>query len=194
LIDQGKDFGIKPAGMLALDVARLEAGFILLEVDYIGAEKALIASQRYAPFEIGLGWTVDLKKDHFVGQESLRELSRRGPSRQIVGLEIDLSEYESLYKQVGLAPQFPLAAWRGGVPVYKDGRQVGRASTGAWSPTLKKYIALATVDKAVTEPGTKLDMEVTIEFARKTAGATVVETPFFDPPRKRALPAPSNGR
>jgi aminomethyltransferase len=194
LIDRGKDFGIKPAGMLALDVARLEAGFILLEVDYIGAEKALIAVQRYAPFEIGLGWTVDLKKDHFVGQESLRELNRRGPSRQIVGLEINPGDYEDLYKQAGLPPQFPLAAWRGGVPVFKDGRQVGHATTGAWSPTLKKYIALATVEKAFTEPGTMLDMEVTIEHARKTAGATVVKTPFFDPPRKRALSAPSNGR
>jgi aminomethyltransferase len=194
LIDRGKNFGIKPAGMLALDVARLEAGFILLEVDYIGAEKALISSQRYAPFEIGLGWTVDLKKDPFVGQESLRELDRRGPSRQIVGLEINLSEYEGLYKQIGLAPQFPLAAWRGGIPVYKDGRQVGHATTGAWSPTLKKYIALATLEKAFTDIGTKLAMEVTIEHARKTAGATVVKTPFFDPPRKRALSAPSNGR
>jgi aminomethyltransferase len=187
LVERGKDFGIKPAGMLALDVARLEAGFILLEVDYIGAEKALIPAQRYAPFEIGLGWTVDLKKDHFVGQRTLRKLDRQGAPRQIVGLEIDLSEYESLYEQVGLAPHFPLAAWRGGVPVYKDGRQVGHATTGAWSPTLKKYIALATVEKAFTVPGTMLDMEVTIEHARKTAGATVVKTPFFDPPRKREL-------
>jgi aminomethyltransferase len=192
LIDRGKDFGIKPAGMLALDVARLEAGFILLEIDYIGAEKALIPAQRYAPSEIGLGWTVDLKKDHFVGQRALRKLDQQAAPRQIVGLEINLSEYERLYEQVGLAPQFPLAAWRGGIPVYKDGRQVGHATTGAWSPTLKKYIALATVEKAFTEPGTKLDIEVTIEHARETAGATVVKTPFFDPPRKRALPAPSN--
>ena len=194
LVERGKDFGIKPAGMLALDVARLEAGFILLEVDYIGAEKALIPAQRYAPFEIGLGWTVDLKKDHFVGQRTLRKLDQQGAPRQIVGLEIDLSEYESLYEQVGLAPQFPLAAWRGGVPVYKDGRQVGHATTGAWSPTLKKYIALATVEKAFTEPGTMLDMEVTIEHARKTASATVVKTPFFDPPRKRELSAAFDGR
>jgi aminomethyltransferase len=194
LIERGKDFGIKPAGMLALDVARLEAGFILLEVDYIGAEKALIPAQRYAPFEIGLGWTVDLKKDHFVGQRTLRKLDQQGAPRQIVGLEIDLREYESLYEQVGLAPQFPLAAWRGGVPVYKDGRQVGHATTGAWSPTLKKYIALATVEKAFTEPGTMLDMEVTIEHARKTAGATVMKTPFFDPPRKRELSAAFDGR
>jgi glycine cleavage system T protein (aminomethyltransferase) len=194
LIDRGKDFGIKAAGMLALDVARLEAGFILLEVDYIGAEKAQISSQRYAPLEIGLGWTVDLKKDHFVGQRALRKLDQQAASRQIVGLEINLSQYEVLYEQVGLAPQFPLAAWRGGVPVYKDGRQVGHATTGAWSPTLKKYIALATVEGTFTEPGTMLDMEVTIEHARKTAGATVVKTPFFDPPRKRELPAPFNGR
>jgi aminomethyltransferase len=179
LVERGKDFGVKPAGMLALDVARLEAGFILLEVDYIGAEKALIPAQRYAPFEIGLGWTVDLKKDHFVGQRTLRKLDRQGAPRQIVGLEIDLSEYESLYERVGLAPQFPLAAWRGGVPVYKDGRQVGHATTGAWSPTLKKYIALATVEKAFTEPGTRLDMEVTIEHAGHRA--TAVKT-FFDPP------------
>lgn len=194
LVERGKDFGIKPAGMLALDVARLEAGFILLEVDYIGAEKALIPAQRYAPFEIGLGWTVDLKKDHFVGQRTLRKLDQQGAPRQIVGLEIDLSEYESLYEQVGLAPQFPLTAWRGGVPVYKDGRQVGHATTGAWSPTLKKYIALATVEKAFTEPGAMLDMEVTIEHARKTAGATVVKTPFFDPPRKRELSVAFDGR
>ena len=194
LIERGKDFGIKPAGMLALDVARLEAGFILLEVNYIGAEKALISSQRYTPFEIGLGWTVDLKKDGFVGQRALGELNRRGSSRQIVGLEINLSDYEDLYKQVRLPPQFPLAAWRGAVPLYKNDRQVGHATTGAWSPILKKYIALATLEKTFTEPGTKLDIEVTIEYARKTASATVVKTPFFDPPRKRAVSAPSNGR
>jgi len=146
LTEQGKSFGIKPAGMLALDVARLEAGFILLEVDYIGAEKAIIASQRYSPFEIGLGWTVDLKKDHFVGSDKLRDLNKHGLERQIVGLEINLGDYEYLFEQVGLPPQFPLVAWRGGVPVYKDERQVGHATTGAWSPALKKYIALATLE------------------------------------------------
>ena len=99
LTAQGSDYGIKPTGMLALDVARLEAGFILLEVDYVGAEKALIPSQRYSPFEIGLGWTVDLKKDHFVGSKALRKSSEGGPARQIVGLEINLDDYEYLYKQ-----------------------------------------------------------------------------------------------
>jgi aminomethyltransferase len=187
LIEAGHGFGIRPAGMLALDVARLEAGFILLEVDYIGVEKALISSQKYTPFEIGLGWTVDLKKEHFVGCLALRNENERGPFRQIVGLEIDLSDYEQLYQQIGLPPQIPLTAWRGGVPVFKETRQVGHATTGGWSPMLKKYIALATLRKEYVEPGTRVDFEVTVDYHRKTVGATVAKLPFFDPPRKRAL-------
>jgi aminomethyltransferase len=191
LMAAGKNFGIKPAGMLALDLARLEAGFILLEVDYIGADKALIPSQKYSPYEISLGWTVDLRKDHFVGHRPLREESRRGPERQIVGLEIDLEAYEKLFEKVGLAPNFPSAAWRGAVPVYRDRKQVGHATTGGWSPALKKYIALATLRSASTDPGTRVDMEVTVEHERKKAPSKVVKLPFFDPPRKRAVFAES---
>jgi len=187
LVQKGNYFGIKPAGMLALDVSRLEAGFILLDVDYISAEKAMISSQRYSPFEIGLGWTVDLQKTDFVGQRALRQEIYPALSRQIVGLEITLGDYEFLFQQVGLPPEFPLAAWRGGVPVYRDERQIGHATTGAWSPILKKYIALATVNKQCAVPGTVLEVEITVEHRRKTASATVVKTPFFDPPRKRAL-------
>ena len=194
-VERGRNFGIKPAGILALDVARLEAGFILLEVDYIGAEKALIPAQKYSPFEIGLGWTVDLKKEHFIGAGTLAALNNKGgPSRQVAGLEISLDGYEYLYRQAGLPPYFPLVAWRGGVPIYKDERQVGHATTGAWSPTLKKYIALATIEKEFIQPGTRLDLEVTIEHKRKTTDATVVKLPFFDPPRKRAVFASANGR
>ena len=187
LMEAGRGFGIRPAGMLALDVARLEAGFILLEVDYIGVEKALTPSQKYTPFEIGLGWTVDLKKEHFVGLRELRKESERGASRQVVGLEIDLRDYEHLYQQVGLPPQIPLTAWRSAVPVYKETRQVGHATTGAWSPILKKYIALATVGKEYVGPGTRVDFEVTVEYRRKTVSSIVVKLPFFDPPRKRAV-------
>jgi aminomethyltransferase len=194
LIESGKDFGIKPAGILALDVARLEAGFILLEVDYTGAEKALIASQRYSPYEIGLGWTVDLKKKPFVGSAALAALYKNGPSRQIAGLEINLEQYEYLFQHVGLPPYYPLVAWRGGVPLYKDERQVGHATTGAWSPTLKKYIALAIVTREFIAPGVQLDFEVTVDYRKKTARATVVKLPFYDPPRKRAMFASANGR
>ena len=191
LMAQGGAFGIKPAGLLALDVARLEAGFILLEVDYIGAEKALIASQRYSPYEIGLGWTVDLQKDYFIGAQALRLSQANGPARQIVGLEVGLEDYEYLFKKSGLPPQFPLAAWRGCVPLFKDERQVGYATTGAWSPTLKKYIALATVERSCAEAGTALNMEVLVEYKRQTTRVTVVKTPFFDPPRKRGVASES---
>ena len=187
LMGAGHGFGVKPAGMLALDMARLEAGFILLEVDYVGVEKAIIASQKYTPFEIGLGWTVDLKKEHFVGRKQLRKENERGPSRQIVGLEIDLLDYENLYQRVGLPPQIPLSTWRGGVPVYKEDRQVGHATTGGWSPLLKKYISLATIQKEYMQPGTRVDFEVTVEYRRKTVAAKVAKLPFYDPPRKRAL-------
>jgi aminomethyltransferase len=150
-------------------------------------ERALIPSQKYSPFEISLGWTVDLKKKHFVGCGALREEDKRGPARRIVGLEIDLQQYENLFHKIGLPPQIPSVAWRGGAPVYRDERQVGHATTGGWSPILKKYIALATVRNEAAELGTRLDLEVTVEYMRKTVAATVVKLPFFDPPRKRAL-------
>ena len=187
LIERGRNFGIKPAGMLALDVARLEAGFILLEVDYVSVEKALIPSQKYSPFEISLGWTVDLKKERFIGGKALQEENQRGPSRQIVGLEIDLPSYEHLFQRAGLPPQIPLTAWRGTAPLYHDDKQVGHATTGGWSPTLKKYIALATVQTDHATPGNRLQMETTVEHQRKPSSVTVVKLPFFDPPRKRAV-------
>jgi len=186
LLAAGKEHGIKPAGLLALDLARLEAGFILLEVDYIGADKALSAAQTYSPFEIGLGWTVDLNKNHFVGLKALKAERARGSARQIVGLEIDLPDYEKIFGEAGLAPQFPAAAWRGVVPLYRNGVQIGQATTGAWSPALKKYIALATVRQDCSRLGGRLQMEVLIDYQRKTAPVTVVPLPFYDPPRKRA--------
>jgi aminomethyltransferase len=185
LMETGKAHGITPAGMLALDMARLEAGFILLEVDYTSAEKALIPAQKYSPFEIGLGWTVSLDKENFVGRKTLLEEKQRGPSRQLVGLEVDWDDYERLYQKAGLAAHLPASAWRGGVPVYRDGRQVGQATTGGWSPTIKKYIALATVQSKFSEPGTELFMETTVEYVRETVRSRVVKLPFFDPPRKR---------
>ncbi|MGH7772888.1 MAG: aminomethyltransferase family protein [Candidatus Binatia bacterium] len=186
LMEGGKPYGITPTGMLALDMARLEAGFILIEVDYTSAEKALIPSQKYSPFEIGLGWTVSFDKGNFIGRKSLLEEKTRGSPRQMVGLEIEWNDFERLYHEIGLAPQVPSAAWRGGVPVYKNGRQVGRATTGCWSPTLKKYVALATVNSDYSNPGSSLGMEVTVEHERKKVKANVVKLPFFNPERKRA--------
>lgn len=186
LMEGGSGYGITAAGMLALDLARLEAGFILIEVDYSSSERALIPSQKVSPFEISLGWTVDLGKENFMGERALLAEKEKGSPRRIVGLEIDWSDYERLFQKVGLAPEVPRSAWRGGVPLYSHGRHVGRATTGGWSPMLKKYIALATVDAGHSQPGSCLEMEVTVEYERKRAKATVVKTPFFNPKRKRA--------
>jgi aminomethyltransferase len=160
-----------------------------LEVDYTSVEKALIPSQKYSPFEISLGWTVDLKKEHFIGSKALREESQQGPWRQIVGLEVNLPTYERLFQEASLPPQIPLVAWRGGAPIYYENRQVGHATTGGWSPTLKKYIALATVLTDYAKAGNQLQIEVTVEHERKTSAVTVTKLPFFDPPRKRAMSA-----
>ena len=185
LMRTGKPYGITPAGMLALDLARLEAGFILLEVDYTSAEKALIPTQKYSPFEIGLGWTVALDKEHFVGRKALVQGKQRGAARALVGLEIDWSDYERCYCEAGLAPELPPAAWRGGAPVYAGNKQIGQATTGGWSPTIKRYIALATVRSDFAQRGAEVSMELTVDYVRKKVKARIVKTPFFDPARKR---------
>jgi aminomethyltransferase len=188
LMKAGREFDIHAAGMLALDVARIEAGLLLIEVDYNSSKKALIESQKYSPYEIGLGRMVHLEKEHFIGRAALAEESRRGPERQLVGLEIDWTEVERLYEAVGLAPVAPATASRVHVPVYHDGRQVGKATSTTWSPTLKKMIALASVASPFAKEGTRLRMELTVEAVRHTVGVTVAQLPFFNPKRKTAAP------
>ena len=187
LMAKGKAFDIHPAGMIALDIARIEAALILIEVDYISSKRALIEDQKFAPGEIGLGKLVDLKKENFVGREALEQEARRGgPKRSLVGLEIDWNEVEALYEKVGMAPQVPSMASRVAVPVYRGGRQIGKATSTTWSPTLKRMIALASVSKESATVGMTLSMELTVEAARKTVSAKVVSLPFFNPPRKTA--------
>ena len=188
LMAAGAPFDIKPAGMLALDVARVEAGLLLIDVDFNGSRKAMTSAQRYTPYELGLGRLVSADKGAFVGREALMGERARGPRRQVVGLEVDWSDVEMLYDREGLAPVAPAAASRAAVPVIRDGRQVGRATTTTWSPTLKRLIALATIDAPHHAIGTHLRIEVTIEGVRHFARATVVPTPFFNPSRKTASP------
>ncbi|HTU34617.1 MAG TPA: aminomethyltransferase family protein [Candidatus Acidoferrum sp.] len=188
LLDHGQPFDLHPTGMLALDVARIEAGLILIEVDYFSSKKALIETQKYSPYEIGLGRLVDLKKEHFVGCAALQEENRHGPRRLLTGLEINWDDIERLYDQAGLPPQVPTTASRVAVPVYRGGLQIGKATSTTWSPTLKKMIALASLDRNHAAPGTELHIEITVEAVRHRARAKVVPLPFFNPPRKTATP------
>jgi aminomethyltransferase len=189
LMEQGRQFDLQPAGMLALDVARIEAGLILIEVDYFSSKKALIESQKYSPYEIGLGRLVDLKKEHFIGREALEEEERRGPKRLLAGLDINWDDVERLYDSIGLAPQVPSTASRVAVPVYRGGVQIGKATSTTWSPSLKRMIALASISREHAAPGTELQMEVTVEAVRHKVRATTRDLPFFNPPRKTATPA-----
>jgi len=188
LMQDGRQFDIHACGMLALDIARIEAGLVLIEVDYHSAKKSLIASQTYTPYEIGLGKLVDLNKEQFVGREALAEEQRRGPRRQLVGLEIDWTDVEKVYDAVGLPPTAPSTASRVPVPVYRGRAQVGKATSTTWSPTLKKLIALASLATEEAAVGNRVQVETTVESVREKVGANVVALPFFNPPRKTATP------
>jgi aminomethyltransferase len=188
LIDRGRPFDIKPAGMLALDVARIEAGLLLIEVDFNSSKKALVDEQKYSPFEMGLDRLVDLDKDRFIGRQSLTREARQGAARRIVGIEIDWTEVERRFEAVGLPPSVSPIASRVAVPVYSNGNQIGKATSTTWSPLLKKMIALATLKRGFVRPGTKIEVEITVEAVRHRVGAKVAKTPFYNPKHKTATP------
>jgi aminomethyltransferase len=188
LMRGGRPFEIKPAGMLALDVARIEAGLLLIEVDFFSSRKAMIPSQMYSPFELGMSRLVSLDKGRFIGQRAQRDERARGHARQIVGLEIDWTEVEGIYESAGLPPAVAATASRAAVPVYREGRQIGKATSTTWSPVLKRMIALAALDRPHYAEGTVVQFEITVEAVRHRVPAKVAKTPFFNPGRKTATP------
>jgi len=189
LIDKGKPYGITPTGLQALDIARIEAGLILLDVDYISSRHAIIESRKSSPFELGLGWTVKMDKNNFIGKKALQREIKNNSTWQFVGIEIDWDPLEKLYREAGLAPGLPSTAWRTSTPLYFNNRQIGYATSGAWSPILKRYIALAHVKSDFAEEGTNLDFELKVEHFRKLTNSRVIKTPFFNPKRKRSCPS-----
>jgi len=186
IMASGSAFGIRPAGMVALDVVRLEAGLILLEVDYTSSRHAINPDQNYSPFEIGLGRLVSFDKGDFVGRLALeREQRSGGPARRLVGLQLDWYDIEGLYEAQGLPPAISPTVDRSAVPVYAGGRQVGKATSLGWSPILKQAIALASVPPRFEPVGSALEVEWTVEGRRGRVAATVVGLPFLDLERKR---------
>ena len=186
VVSAGEGHGLVVSGLLALDIARIEAGLILQDVDYISANHALIEGQKSSPFELNLGWTVAKDKGPYVGQHAL-DLERARPSAwSFVGLEVDWNSLEALYTAVHLPPRLPGVAWRASVPVYHGGAQVGYATSGCWSPLLKKYLALAHLQAPHGTPGQSIEMEITVEHHRQRAAARTTKLPFFNPDRKRA--------
>ena len=187
LFAAGKAYAIRPAGMLALDVVRLEAGLVMLEVDYTSARHAMNPEQNWSPFELGLGKLVHFDKADYVGRRALQaEQAAGGPSRRLVGLQLDWYGIEGLYDAHGLSPAISPTVDRSPIPVFAEGRQVGKATSHGWSPILKQALALAFVPPRFERVGSRLEVEWTVEGRRGRVPATVVELPFLDLPRKRA--------
>jgi aminomethyltransferase len=186
LFEAGEAFALRPMGELALDMARIEAGLLLTEVDFHSSKKVLHEFEKSTPLELGLGWTVKLDKEYFVGQKALKREKEAGSEWKTVGLEVDLISLEAIYAEFGMPLYLPYEAWGDAVPVYSGGRQIGKATSGTWSPMLKKYCAIARLRPQYAQPDTQVEMEVTIDAQRKLAKARAVKLPFFDPPRKRA--------
>jgi len=188
LLEKGKPYGITPTGLQALDIARIEAGLILLDVDYISSRHAIIETRKSSPYELGLGWAVKMQKKDFIGKQALQREVAGGSEWEFMGIEIQWSELENHYRNVGLAPGLPSTAWRTSTPLYYNQEQVGYATSGAWSPILKRYIALAHIKSPFAKEGTVLDFELKVEHYRKLTPAQIVKIPFFDPERKRSCP------
>jgi aminomethyltransferase len=185
ILDAGRAFGARPCGLDALDMTRIEAGFILAGVDYFQASTVVVESRKSTPDEIGLGWTVDLDRDPFVGQAAIRAERSGKPKWRLVGLDVDWAALEAIYDRYGLPTHLPAEACRAAVPVYQGRRQVGQATSHTWSPILKRQISLASIQAGNAAIGTELEIEHTVEFERLRTVATVVKTPFFNPERKR---------
>jgi len=186
LIDSGQDFGMLPIGLAALDMTRIEAGLLLIEVDYTSARNAVIKSQKSTPYEIGLGWAVRLQGDDFIGKRALLEAKNNKNHRKYVGLDISWISLEEKFGAVDLPPQVAGRASRNPLPIYRNQKHVGQATSIVFSPILKRYIALATVEASI-QIGDDVDIEISVEYKRQVAQAKIVKPTFFTPKRKKAL-------
>jgi aminomethyltransferase len=187
LIKSGQDYTLRVAGMEALDVARLEAGLIMAGVDYHSSRTARHPSLAISPYEIGMDRLVDLDKPAFIGKRALMdEVAAGGPANRLVGLELDLNVFEHAYLDLGYAIEHPLRAWRHVTPLTRKGETIGRATSGTFSPLLKRSIALGFLPVKHAEVGSTVGIEWQIEETRRSIPATVVPLPFLDLPRKRS--------
>jgi aminomethyltransferase len=188
VMELGEDYQLLPAGEVALNLVRIEAGLLLIEADFVSSAQTMFAVQKTSPFDLGLGWMVRLKKDFFVGQQALRREKESGSRWATVGIEIDTTVMEKYYAEYDMPLHLPFTAWTGPVPIYSDEAQqhhIGRGTSGCWSPTLKKYVAIARVKPQHAKLGSRFFIEEMVEDHTYSIPATVVKMPFFDPPRKK---------
>jgi aminomethyltransferase len=177
LMAAGRTRGIRAIGSQALNIARIEAGFLMPHVDFVSAEQTIRTGRDRSPIELGLSWLLDFDKGHFNGRRALIAERSRGARRQLVGLDI-----------AGNKPAHNALLYSA-----SDGkREIGSISSAVWSPTCKRNIALAMVDGPHFKLGTTLWAEIYLNrelvWERRMSKAMVVERPFFTPERRRATP------
>jgi aminomethyltransferase len=188
IVDVGRNYNLQPAGNVALDVVRVEAGLLLIDVDFVSSASTIFEVQKSTPYELGLGWTVKLGKDAFIGRDALRAEKARGSKWATVGLVVDILALEKIYADYSMPLHLPYTSWTGVVPVYareKQGDPIGKATSGTWSPILKQYVVIARVRPEHAKPGSRIFLEETVEGRRYPVPAEVVKLPFFDPARKK---------
>lgn len=187
LVAAGAAHALRPCGIRAMDVARVEAGLLLIEVDYTGAEQATTEAHRYSPFELGFDRLVALDKPGFTGRRALvAERASGGPARRLVGLVLDWADIERAYALADLPPAIAATVDRSQIPLRSGSSQVGRATSTTWSPTLKAVVALASVDAAHAKPGDPLVYELMVDGTRADVRAVVTPLPFLDLQRRRS--------
>ena len=177
LFEAGKLYGIRAIGTEALDRARIEAGFIQAHVDFLPADVTVRSGRSRSPLELGLAWLVDFDKPCFNGRRALLDEKQRGSAWRLVKLDIEGNK-EAHHSYI-------YARKRGG-------KEIGFTTSATWSPVCKQNIALGTVRAPHGAVGDTLFVEVyyrrEMHWSRVMAEATVVDKPFWDPPRKRATP------
>jgi glycine cleavage system T protein (aminomethyltransferase) len=177
LMAAGRARGIRPIGSMALNVARIEAGFILPNADFVSAEHTIYTDRARSPLELGLSWLVDFKKGHFTGRRALLAEERRGARRRLVGLDVD-----------GNKPAHNALVY----DERSGKRAVGSVTSAIWSPTCKRNLALAMLDAPHFAVGSEVWAEIYLNrelvWERRMVRARVVEKPFFAPERRRMTP------
>jgi aminomethyltransferase len=177
LMAAGRSRGIRAIGSQALNMARIEAGFLSPHVDFVSAEQTIRTGRDRSPLELGLSWLIDYDKGHFNGRRALLAERARGPRRQLVGLDV-----------AGNKPAHNALLYS----AANGNREVGSVTSATWSPTCKRNIALAMVDAPYFELGTTIWADIYLNrellWERRMSRALVVERPFFAPDRRRATP------
>jgi aminomethyltransferase len=179
LFEAGRDFGIRPMGTFALEMSRIEAGFLQAGIDFLPSDRAVRPGRTRSPFELDLGRLVDLGKPNFTGRRALIEEQRRGSRYRLVRLDVE-----------GKQPAKDAYIYDRG----EAGRKViGHVTSSMWSPACKSNIALASVGMPWGKPGETLWAEIyyqkELKWSRANVRCRVVEGAFYDPPRRRQTPA-----